>query len=312
MPTPGNASCAIAPPSSRTNHGRTPRRASSATACSAAVPNTSSSQPNDSQTSWAGVKSPLEQGLDRLADPDQAALVVEGAAAPDLAVDDVAAERRRAARSPSTGTTSRCAISTTGRLGARARPVEEQAVGVHPGQLEPLVQQRELPRELVDELVERRGVDALGVAVGDGRDPDQRLQLRDGARQLGARPPSASWRARLVAEAGRGARCQRRPAAAVDDFVDARRARAEEPAAPVSAPVADRDHADRGRGRRGCRTPPARRRPWSGGTPKKQAPSPASVAVCRISRRGHAASMCQNGIGHRASSRSVQPLSCSA
>ncbi len=93
LPMPAKASCAIAPPSSTTNHGRTPRRSSSATASSAAVPNTSSSQPKESQTSWAGREVPLEQGLDGLADPDQAALVVEGAAAPDLAVDDRAAER---------------------------------------------------------------------------------------------------------------------------------------------------------------------------------------------------------------------------
>ena len=134
----------------------------------------------------------LEQGLDRLADPDQAALVVEGAAAPDLAVDDRAAERRRAARSPSTGTTSRWAISTTGRVGARAGPVEEQAVGVHPGQLEPLVQQRELPRELGDELVERRGVDAArargGRRSGSGPAPGASATARGSS----WRPPAPS------------------------------------------------------------------------------------------------------------------------
>ena len=46
--------------------------------------------------------------------------------------------------------------------------------------------------------------------------------------------------------------------------------------------------------------------------PKKQAPRPSSTAVCRISRLAIAASMCQNGIGQRASSWSVQPLSGSA
>ncbi len=49
--TPGNAWCAIAPPSSSTNHGVTPRCASSATAAIADVPLTSSSQPKDSHTS---------------------------------------------------------------------------------------------------------------------------------------------------------------------------------------------------------------------------------------------------------------------
>ena len=53
---PGNASPAIAPPSSITNHGSTPRRVSSATASGADVPLTSSSEPKLSQTSWAGVK----------------------------------------------------------------------------------------------------------------------------------------------------------------------------------------------------------------------------------------------------------------
>ena len=50
----------------------------------------------------------------------------------------------------------------------------------------------------------------------------------------------------------------------------------------------------------------ARPRTLSGGMPKKQAPSPASTAVCRISSEAIAASMCQNGTGQRASS-SVGP-----
>ncbi len=52
--TPGNASCAIAPPSSSTNHGVTPRRRSSSTAAVASGPETSSRAPKDSQTSRAG------------------------------------------------------------------------------------------------------------------------------------------------------------------------------------------------------------------------------------------------------------------
>ena len=54
-------------------------------------------------------------------------------------------------------------------------------MGVDPGQLEPLVQQRELPRQLGDELVERGGVDLGRVAVGDRGDPHQRLELADDA-----------------------------------------------------------------------------------------------------------------------------------
>ena len=52
----GNASCAIAPPSSSTNHGRDAAARSSSTAAGAAGPETSSSQPKESQTSWAGAK----------------------------------------------------------------------------------------------------------------------------------------------------------------------------------------------------------------------------------------------------------------
>ena len=52
--TPGNAPPAIAPPSSSTSHGVTPRSRRMPTASIAAVPLTSSSQPKDSQTSWAG------------------------------------------------------------------------------------------------------------------------------------------------------------------------------------------------------------------------------------------------------------------
>ena len=76
--------------------------------------------------------------------------------------------------------------------------------------------------------------------------------------------------------------------------------------------MAERDRADRVERRRGSRTPRAPQPTLSGGMPKKQAPSPSSTAVCRISSEAIAASMCQNGTGQRASSRSVQPLSGSA
>ena len=70
--------------------------------------------------------------------------------------------------------------------------------------------------------------------------------------------------------------------------------------------VPDRDDARPGRRRPGCRTPGVPPASRSGGMPKKQEPRPSSTAVCRISRLAIAASMCQNGIGQRASS-SVGP-----
>ena len=48
---------------------------------------------------------------------------------------------------------------------------------MHAGELEPLVDQRELALELRDERVEDVGVDQRRVAVGDGGDADERLQL---------------------------------------------------------------------------------------------------------------------------------------
>jgi hypothetical protein len=49
-----------------------------------------------------------------------------------------------------------------------------------PGELEVLVQQRELPGELLGERDERCLVPLPGIDVGDRRDPDQWLQLGDG------------------------------------------------------------------------------------------------------------------------------------
>ena len=67
--TPGNAWCATAPPSSSTNQGRTPRRCELGDRLAARpAPKTSSSQPKESQTSWAGREARLEQPLDGLAD----------------------------------------------------------------------------------------------------------------------------------------------------------------------------------------------------------------------------------------------------
>ena len=110
-------------------------RAARSTASGAAVPQTSSSQPNESHTSWAGVKSGLEQGARRPRRCRPAQPLSSRVPRPQIA-------RRRSSApnggcchgaSSSTGTTSRCAISTTGRSALAPAPVEEQAVGVRPG-----------------------------------------------------------------------------------------------------------------------------------------------------------------------------------
>ena len=113
--TPGKASWATAPPSSRTSQGRTPRRTSSATAAGAVGPDTSSSQPKESHTSCAGwwsssrsrstasqmaVTQPLSSRVPR----------------PQTAPSTISAENAGCCQGAdsSTGTTSRCAIRTTG------------------------------------------------------------------------------------------------------------------------------------------------------------------------------------------------------
>ena len=256
---------------------------SSATAPRRVGPNTSSSQPKESQTSWAGREASLEQPLDGLADRRPGSPCRRGCRGPRP-------RRRRSRREnggccqgadSSTGTTSRCAISTTGRSALAPAPVEQQAVGADAGQLEALVEQRELPRAARRGERRTRAVStALGVAVGDGRDPDQRLQLRHGARsaQCGdACPRDPATRARTVRR-GRdrwlgGRSAVRAPARQTSDRrgrrsltggrrpVDWGRVSAQEPRWTTSsracagarrrarrrpsAPVADRDRADR-------------------------------------------------------------------
>ena len=113
---PGNASPAIAPPSSITNHGSTPRRVSSATASRAAVPLTSSSQPKLSHTSWAGT-------TPRSSSRSTASLIAtrqplsSRVPRPQTAPSSISAEKGGCCHGAvsSTGTTSRCAIRTTGR-----------------------------------------------------------------------------------------------------------------------------------------------------------------------------------------------------
>ena len=155
----------------------------------APVPNTSSSQPKESQTSCAGVK-PARAGVSTASQiADQAALVVEGAAAPDRAVDD---RRRRTAGA------------------ARARLVDRDDVEVRHQHDRPRRRSRRASgragRGCATRVSSSRSCSSgnwrassarnasnaavstrVGVAVGDGRDPDQRLQLRTRAMARGQR-----------------------------------------------------------------------------------------------------------------------------
>ena len=158
--TPGKAWCAIAPPSSSTNQGVTPRERSSSTAAGASGPETSSRAPKESHTSRGGHEPVGEQALDGGADADQRALVVEGAAAPDRAVVDLGAEGW---------------VLPGGRLVDRhdvdvghqhdgirrgpALPVEEQRVLEDAVQRQVLVQERERRGQQRDELLERADLD---------------------------------------------------------------------------------------------------------------------------------------------------------
>ena len=136
--TPGKAPPAIAPPSSSTSHGVTPRVAEHLDRLDgAAVPLTSSSQPKDSQTSCAGVcpASSSDSTASQIA--GDAALVVEGAAAPDRRpVGSWISPPNGSCchgASPSTGTTSRWAISTTGRSALAPAQWKQQPVGADDG-----------------------------------------------------------------------------------------------------------------------------------------------------------------------------------
>ena len=203
--TPGNAPCATAPPSSSTSHGRTPRASSSSTAATAAVPGHLLVAPEGQPDVLGRLVPGLQEPLDRLADRGHAPLVVQGAATPDRAVDDLRGERR---------VLPRCRLVDRDHVEVRHQhhrlvvtptgPTEEQTVGADPGELEPLVQQGEVAAQLVEQPVERRGVDAGRIAVGDARDADQRLQLRDGPVGHG-RQPSRRGRPSRTRDACRGA-----------------------------------------------------------------------------------------------------------
>ncbi len=134
--TPGKASLATAPPSSSTNHGRTPRWSSSATASRAAVPMTSSSQPNDSHTSCAGVKPSASSCSTASQIPTRQPLssrVPRPQITCSPSCSTTSAPNASCCQVPSTGTTSRWAIRTAGRASAaprqwRSRPWVEMRV----------------------------------------------------------------------------------------------------------------------------------------------------------------------------------------
>ncbi len=113
---PGKASPAIAPPSSTTNHGSTPRRVSSATASRAAVPNTSSSEPKLSQTSCSGVK-PRPRRRSTASQIATRQPLSSRVPRPQIAPSWISAPNGGCCQGAdsSIGTTSRWAISTTGR-----------------------------------------------------------------------------------------------------------------------------------------------------------------------------------------------------
>ena len=179
--TPGNAPLAIAPPSSTTSHGVMPRSRSTVDRLDGRGAADLLVAPEGQPDVLGGHVPGLEQRLDGLADPGHAALVVERAATPDrrsggtfvdLAAERVVLPRRLAVD----GYDVEVGHQHDRPVGARAGPVEEEAVGPDDGERQSLVEQRELARQLGEQSVERLGVDARRVAVGDGRDADEGLK----------------------------------------------------------------------------------------------------------------------------------------
>ena len=177
---PGNASPAIAPPSSITNHGRTPRRVSSATASSADVPLTSSSQPKLSQTSCAGVKPVLQQALDGLARSRRRSPCRRGCRGPrrrrrgSRRRTAGAARGRRRRRAPRRGGPSarpgaRRSRPPSGTAGRACRPGSARGRRTGAGRV------ARARRGACRRPRCRRGP----VAVGDGGDADEGLELLD-------------------------------------------------------------------------------------------------------------------------------------
>ena len=177
--TPGNASCATAPPSSRTNHGSTPRRVSSATAACAAVPNTSSSQPKLSQTSWAGVK-PCSSSRSTASQMATTQPLSSSVPRPQTAPSTISAPKGGCCQgaSSSTGTTSRWAISTTGRSSLCPAQRNSRPWRADPGQLERGVQPGELRAR---------------ARPGTRRTPRCRRWPGRGRRPSGCGPAPAAW-----------------------------------------------------------------------------------------------------------------------
>ena len=124
-----------------------------------------------------------QQRLDGLADRDELALVVERAATPDRAVDEVAAERRVGPAGALVGDGHDVEVGHQHHRALRGPtgPVREQPVPRDRDVLEP-VQERVAARELGPERREHLVVDLVGVRVRDRRDPDQGLQCGHGAR----------------------------------------------------------------------------------------------------------------------------------
>ncbi len=101
-----------------------------------------------------------EESFDRLTDGGDAALVVEGAAAPHGAVDDLGREGRVL---PGRRLVDRYDVEVRHQhdrtVAARAGPTEEQTVAADTGELQLLVEQGELRLELGQQPVEGVGVD---------------------------------------------------------------------------------------------------------------------------------------------------------
>ena len=158
---PGNASWAIAPPSSSTNHGVTPARAELLDGCRGVRPGGLLAGA-EGQPDVARRDEPVgQQSLDRAADADERALVVEGAAAPDRAVVHLGRERRVLPRRRLVdGHDVDVRHQHDGVLLAAALPVQEQRVLEDPVHGEVLVHERERLGQRASEGLEaarRRG-----------------------------------------------------------------------------------------------------------------------------------------------------------
>ena len=123
----------------------------------------------------------LEKPFDGFADAGHAALVVEGAAAPDLAAIDECLERRvLPPRRLADGYDVQVRHQHDRILVGLAGPTEQQRMLGEPRQLQPLVQDGVLRLQLGQEPVESRGIDLRRITVRHGWDPDQGLKTLHG------------------------------------------------------------------------------------------------------------------------------------